>query len=147
MKKGSINLCRFPCFHLPVSARGLSIKIDSGNPVVVGTRKNITMQWSINETAASNIKFINVYFQSQSIKKTQIVYYTNSKVSVDNEGKKIYGNRLRPDFADSKFTLVIFNAKYSDTGSYSVEFVLETWERGNEDATVNVYGMFFSYCQ
>ena len=104
------------------------------------------MQWSINHTAGYKIDYIRAFVQSQSIEETLIVYW-GDKPDVYEKGKKIYGERLKTNFADNRFTLMIFNAKYIDSGNYSVHFLLKkSKESAVEAATVNVHGMFFSYC-
>ena len=61
--------------------------------------------------------------------------------------EKIYDNRLKTDLAGNKFSLKIINAKYIDSGNYSVEVLLKPFEEAVQVATVNVYGMFFGYFQ
>lgn len=39
------------------------------------------------------------------------------------------------------------NAKYNDSGKYSVQFILKPLNEGVGVDTVNVHGIFFSYCQ
>lgn len=128
-----------------VSAIVLSVTLNGNNPVVVETGNNITMQWSINKTAEFEIS-INAYFQSQTIKKTKIVYWGNKEPRVLTDGEKNYSGRLETHWVDSKFTLKISNAKYSDSGNYSVRVLLSK-ERLSRlvfgFATVNVHGMFF----
>ena len=105
------------------------------------------MQWKINKTSGSTIKYIWAFVQSQSIKKTQIVTWVDGEPSyVFKNIKKIYGDRLRKDFADNKFTLKIRNAKYNDSGNYSMEVQSDPFEMKIDVATVHVHGMFFSYC-
>ena len=133
------------CFWLLVS--GLSVKFTADNPVVVETNKNITLKWSINKTTGSNVRDINAYVQSQSIKKRKIVTWGNNEPIVLRDAEKIYDNRLKTDFAGNKFSLKIINAKYVDSGNYSAEVLLESFEKAVQVATVNVYGMFFSYFQ
>ena len=114
---------------------------------MVETGKNITMQWRINKTVRSNIKFIWAYAQSQSFKKTQIVSWGNNRPNVHEDGRKIYGDRLETDFADNKFTIKISNTKYNDSGNYSVEVQLDPYEEEDNVAIVNVHGMFSSHFQ
>ena len=106
------------------------------------------MQWRINKTAGYNINYIWAFAQPQSIKKTQIVGWFSSKPLPDP--LNIYFDRLKAEFADNIFTLKITNAKYNDSGNYSVEVLVKRGEHrvGVTDvATVKVHGMFFSYCQ
>ena len=123
------------------------MKFTADNPVVVETNKNITLKWSINKTTGSNIRDINAYVQSQSIKKRKIVTWANNEPLVLRDAEKIYDYRLKTDFVGNKFSLKIINAKYVDTGNYSAEVLLESFEKAVQVATVNVYGMFFSYFQ
>lgn len=125
----------------------MSVKFTADNPVVVETNKNITLKWSINKTTGSNIRDINAYVQSQSIKKRKIVTWANNEPLVLRDAEKIYDYRLKTDFVGNKFSLKIINAKYVDTGNYSAEVLLESFEKAVQVATVNVYGMFFSYFQ
>ena len=123
------------------------MKFTADNPVVVETNKNITLKWSINKTTGSNIRDINAYVQSQSIKKRKIVTWANNEPLVLRDAEKIYDYRLKTDFAGNKFSLKIINAKYVDSGNYSAGVLLESLEKPVQVATVNVYGMFFSYFQ
>ena len=123
------------------------MKFTADNPVVVETNKNITLKWSINKTTGSNIRDINAYVQSQSIKKRKIVTWANNEPLVLRDAEKIYDYRLKTDFVGNKFSLKIINAKYVDSGNYSAEVLLESFEKAVQVATVNVYGMFFSYFQ
>ena len=125
----------------------MSVKFTADNPVVVETNKNITLKWSINKTTGSNIRDINTYVQSQSIKKRKIVTWANNEPLVLRDAEKIYDYRLKTDFVGNKFSLKIINAKYVDSGNYSAEVLLESFEKAVQVATVNVYGMFFSYFQ
>lgn len=125
----------------------MSVKFTADNPVVVETNKNITLKWSINKTTGSNIRDINAYVQSQSIKKRKIVTWANNEPLVLRDAEKIYDYRLKTDFVGNKFSLKIINAKYVDSGNYSAEVLLESFEKAVQVATVNVYGMFFSYFQ
>ena len=121
------------------------MKFTADNPVVVETNKNITLKWSINKTTGSNIRDINAYVQSQSIKKRKIVTWANNEPLVLRDAEKIYDYRLKTDFVGNKFSLKIINAKYVDSGNYSVEVQLKPYEE--EVAIVNVHGMFSSYFQ
>ena len=123
------------------------MKFTADNPVVVETNKNITLKWSINKTTGSNVRDINAYVQSQSIKKRKIVTWGNNEPVVLGGAEKIYDYRLKTDLAGNKFSLKIINAKYVDSGNYSAEVLLESFEKAVQVATVNVYGMFFSYFQ
>ena len=114
------------------------------------TGKNITMQWRIDKTVGSNIYYIRAFTQLQSFKKTQIVTWANGEVHVARNGRKSYGFRLETDFTDNKFTIKKSNTKYSDSGNYSVEVLLEkgrNFEIEVNVATVNVHGMFSSHFQ
>lgn len=114
--------------------------------------KNITMQWNINKTTEYQINLIKAYVQSQSIMKTLIVIGAETEPVVHKNGKNIYGDRLETDLDGNKFTLKATNVKFTDSGNYSVEVQVK---KENENAvnsatvvaTVNVHGMFFSYCQ
>ena len=55
----------------------------------------------------------------------------------------MYDGRLKIDFADNKFVFKICNAKYNDSGNYSIKVVLEPYEKAVGVATVIVQGMFF----
>ena len=59
----------------------------------------------------------------------------------------MYGGWLKIDFADNKFAFKISNAKYNDSGNYSIKVVLESYEKAVGVATAIVQGMFFSYYQ
>ena len=111
------------------------------------TGKNITMQWSISLTAGFSIRDIDAFVQSRSINRTQIVNSGGGKPAVFSDGTKVYGNRLKTDLDDNNFTLIIFNAKYSDSGNYSAVVLSQPLKEASKSATVNVHGMFFSYCQ
>ena len=105
------------------------------------------MQWRINKTIGSNINYIWAFAQSQSFKKTQIVTWGGNRPVVFEDGRKIYGDRLETDFADNKFTIKISNTKYNDSGNYSVEVQLDSNEKEDNVAIVNVHGMFSSHFQ
>ena len=57
------------------------------------------------------------------------------------------GDRLRTDFSGNKFTLLISNAKYNDSGNYFVDVLSIPIEEASEVATLIVHGMFFGYHQ
>lgn len=57
------------------------------------------------------------------------------------------GDRLRTDFAGNKFTFLIPNAKYNDSGNYFVDVLSIPIEEASEVATLIVHGMFFGYYQ
>ena len=78
------------------------------------------------------------------VKKTKVVTWGNEEPVVLRYGENIYGDRLRTDFADDIFTLIIFNATYNDSGNYSVEVGVKPGEDVVDVATVNVHGILFS---
>ena len=104
------------------------------------------MQWSINLKSASSIKLIRAYVQLQLKKKTPIVFWVNGKLLVSDDGELIYGNRLKTDLCDSKFTLKINNAQYNDSGNYSISVIsAHPFRIARDTVPVFVYGMFFCY--
>ena len=104
------------------------------------------MQWNINQTDGSTIKFIWAYVQFQSMNKTQIVYWANAKPHVLDNGKIAFEDRLTTTFNDNKFKLKISNAKYKDSGKYSVEVQLITKEDTCSNVTLIVHGTFLNFC-
>ena len=116
------------------------------------TGKNTAMQWKINKTAGYEFDYINAFVQSQSIKKTQIIFWAEERPNVYGHAQKIYGDRLGAYFVDNKFTLKITNVNFNDSGNYSVQVQVKKASENVIDtatviATVNVHGMFFSYFQ
>ena len=127
------------------SASGLSITFDANNPVVAETGENITMHWSINLTNES-IDFIRAFVQFQSQENRQIVVWSEDGPEVSRKVEIYYKNRLSTRFASNTFTLVIANANYSDTGSYSVTVRSNSSLKGKTAAvTLKVHGMYFCY--
>ena len=105
------------------------------------------MQWHINRTNGYSIRFIWAYVQFQSMKEMQIVYWANSKPHVLDNGKIAFEDRLTTFFNDDKFSLNISNAKYKDSGKYSVEVELRTKEDTISAVTLIVHGIFLNFCQ
>ena len=104
------------------------------------------MQWTVNLKSASSIELIRVYVQLQLKKKTQIVFWGDGEPLVTKAGEEIYGNRLRTDLSDSKFTLKITNAQYNDSGNYYMSVVsMYPLEITRSTVPVFVYGMLFCY--
>ena len=134
----------FPYFLLVYSARGRVTTFDATNPIVGELGKNITMQWSINLTGASSIRRINAYFEDESIKKTQIVYWANGGPHIFINGGKYYKDRLHTQFANYKFRLSLTNLDYKDKANFTVYVHLKPHEVEYSTVTVNVHGMFFS---
>ena len=104
------------------------------------------MQWTVNLKSASSIELIRVYVQLQLKKKTQIVFWGDGEPLVTKAGEEIYGNRLRTDLSDSKFTLKITNAQYNDSGNYSMSVItVQPLRIAHGTVPVFVYGMCFCY--
>lgn len=75
-------MCLFSLRWLPtisnVSDSGLSITFTGSSPLIVKTGRNITIRWTvINQTPGYSVIDIKAFAQSQLIKETQIVYYSN----------------------------------------------------------------------
>ena len=104
------------------------------------------MQWSINKGGESDVKLIDVFAQTQSVKKTLIGTWTDAKWVLSKNGKNLYGKRLIANFIDNEFTVKIFKVSYSDSGNFSADVILKPVGKATGVATVNVHGMFFSYC-
>ena len=64
-----------------------------------------------------------------------------------NFRRKIYGSRLKIDFADNKFVFKISSAKYNNSGNYLIKVELEPYEKAVGVANAIVQGMFFSFYQ
>ena len=103
------------------------------------------MQWNINRTDGSSIRFIWAYVQFQSMNEMQIVYWANSKPHVLHNGKITFEDRLTTTFNDNKFNLNISNAKYKDSGKYSIEVQLITKEDAISAVTLIVHGIFLNF--
>ena len=103
------------------------------------------MQWNINRTDGSSIRFIWAYVQFQSMKEIQIVYWAESKPHVLDTGKIAFEDRLTTTFDDNKFILKISNAKYNDSGKYSIEVQLRTKEDTFSAVTLIVHGSFLIF--
>lgn len=107
------------------------------------------MQWSFIRTVTQNIVTIEAHVQNQSNIETQIVYWAAGALHVFTYGEEIYKGRLTTYFikTDNSVTLKIMNAKYEDSGNYSVKVALHAPNVNAEHSvTLNVNGMFFSYC-
>ena len=59
----------------------------------------------------------------------------------------MYGVRLKIDFTDKKFFFKISNINYNDSENYSINVVLELYQKAVGVAIAIVQGMFFSYYQ
>ena len=80
---------------------------------------------NINPPIGSSIRLIEAYVQFQSKKKTQIITFRGRKPMVSRNGNRYYENRLIPYLSNSKFTLAITDAKYNDSGNYSLYVISE----------------------
>ena len=89
--------------------------------------------------------FISTYVQFQSMKKIQIVYCGNSKPHVLDNGETAFDDRLTATFNDNKFNLKISNAKYKDSGKYSVDVLLRSIELEFSAVTLIVHSIFFEF--
>ena len=110
------------------------------------------MQWSIiNLPGGYVIRYIDAYVQPRSISRTQIVNWDGRMPVVSRYGINFYGNRLKAEFDNNNFSLKLFSAKYNDSGNYSAVVLLRKSSTEFKEAfnvtTVDVNGMFFSYCQ
>ena len=105
------------------------------------------MPWTISNNPWSDIEYVFGYFESMLTKKIKIVPWSDRIPILLKKGRKIFGSRLKIDFADNKFVFKISNAKYNHSGNYSIKVELEPYEKAVGVAIAIVQGMFFSFYQ